>query len=565
MIRNGSPTRQDRAVSVAVTHVLAIGITTILIVGLLTAAGGLAKDEQEQSAREQLRMVGSSMASQIEHADALGRRGANVSVREDFEGTVSGKSYTVDFETGSECDAATIDTDACLVLNLSNSDVSATVGVSNRSAVTFEHLGSGTVRIVSEPGGTAGDAPYDPTVLEQVGVGGSVYDLPPGTGSLAELNKPPVAKFTVDPESPQYGETIILNASKSSDPEANISKYIWNFTGGPDAGKFNQTTENDTIAVPTGEIPDIDTLGAGRYTVELTVVDPAGNKGRTSEFVKVAGLVYGGDAMAADVDDDDSPQSVKFHLVNKHSKTAHVTETYINPEDDTIDGLREDIGDYGYHEISIMDSSLDSGSRLGYADSNYGFDVFEGGKVIVFDESNSYDIPHISSGEAPQVYFMKFQNALNMTGKPIETAFRYYVDEGGEKVYYSTQFNMTPGSPYVSGLSPSTYEQCWRAGSSGHKIQANFENVDDSDSVAAEVMVASGKLDTYDWTDSSTPGYIDPESPQSNGKVKVTGDLNGVSVPNPEYLVVEVTVWNDRGSKTKRFFIEVQPSGGSCS
>ncbi|MFW5905804.1 MAG: DUF7266 family protein, partial [archaeon] len=74
MIRNGSPTRQDRAVSVAVTHVLAIGITTILIVGLLTAAGGLAKDEQEQSAREQLRMVGSSMASQIEHADALGRR-----------------------------------------------------------------------------------------------------------------------------------------------------------------------------------------------------------------------------------------------------------------------------------------------------------------------------------------------------------------------------------------------------------------------------------------------------------------------------------------------------------
>ncbi|MFT4963243.1 MAG: hypothetical protein ACI9PP_000509, partial [Halobacteriales archaeon] len=231
MIRNDPPNRRDdRAVSVAVTHVLAIGITTILIVGLLTAAGGLAQDEQERSAREQLRMIGASMANQIEQADDLGRRGANVSVREDFQGTISGKSYTVSLENGSECDAATIDTDTCLILDLSTSDVSTTVGVSNRSPVTFEHLGSGTVRIVSEPGGAAGEAPYDPNIIEQIGVGGEVYDLPPGTGSMAELNKPPIARFTVDPSNPQYWDIIILNASGSTDPEANISKYIWNFT-----------------------------------------------------------------------------------------------------------------------------------------------------------------------------------------------------------------------------------------------------------------------------------------------------------------------------------------------
>jgi hypothetical protein len=155
--------------------------------------------------------------------------------------------------------------------------------------------------------------------------------------------------------------------------------------------------------------------------------------------------------------------------------------------------------------------------------------------------------------------------SFNMTGKPVETAFRYYVDEGGEEVYYSTQFNMTPGSPYVSGLSPSTYEQCWRAGSSGHKIQAEFENVDETDSVSAEVLVASGKLGTYDWSDAGTTGFIDPESPQSNGKVKITGNLGGVTVPNPEYLVVEVTIWNEHGSKTKRFYIEVVPTGMTCN
>jgi len=565
MIRNDSPTRQDdRAVSVAVTHVLAIGITTILIVGLLTAAGGLAEDEQERSAREQLQMIGSSMANGIEQADDLGRQGANVSVRKEFEGTVSGKSYTVDFETGSECDAATIDSEACLVLDLSNSDVSATVGVSNRSAVTFEHLGSGTVRIVSEPGGTVGDAPYDPTILEQIGVGGSVYDLPPGTGSLAELNKPPIARFTIDPGAPQYNDTIILNASGSSDPEANISKYIWNFTGGPNAGLFNQTTENATIAVPTGDVPGVSTLKAGRYTVELSVVDPVGNKGESSEFVKISGLEYLGDAKAGDFAKDGDPQGVNFTLENKHSNVVHVTEVYVNPKEDPISGDINELSDGrfgdGMHEVVINDS-IDS-EILGYFDQS-GIEIVEGGAIIKKYEWDDYpDIPEIDGEKQAIMYFKEFRNGddFTMAGISTEVSIRYYVDPiGSDKVYYSTQINMTPESPYLDRDNPSTFNQHWNDGSGGHTIKARFDNLENNPDAEAEVLVASGELGRYDWKDDTASPHL--EDPQTTGGnlVKVKADLTSVTLTEPEYIVVEVRVDNDNGTQVRRYYIEIVP------
>jgi hypothetical protein len=576
MIRNDPPNRRDdRAVSVAVTHVLAIGITTILIVGLLTAAGGLAQDEQERSAREQLRMIGASMANQIEQADDLGRRGANVSVREDFQGTISGKSYTVSLENGSECDAATIDTDTCLILDLSTSDVSTTVGVSNRSPVTFEHLGSGTVRIVSEPGGAAGEAPYDPNIIEQIGVGGEVYDLPPGTGSMAELNKPPIARFTVDPSNPQYWDIIILNASGSTDPEANISKYIWNFTeeGDPDPGRFNTTTEEPTLAIPTGEYDklDVNPLDAGRYKVELTVVDPVGNKGRTSEFVKVAGLVYGGDARAKDYDSDSDPAGVYFHLINKHSNDATVTEIFINPEDDDIDSIEESESD-PYHDVVVYtetDLGTGSGSTVGYIEDDNSpghIDIFDGGRILNINETGAhvdYDwdmTPVIDPGDEDAVHFIEFQDVSTMSGKSGEAAFRYYTENSsGKNVYYSTQFDFTVDSPYLKNLNPSTYAQSWQAGSSGKQAKPRFKRINSSSHVSVRVLDTSDGLKGYDWNDTNNPPYAEFFK-ISGDMVKVNVNLQNISISEKQYIVVEVTVKNAYGSKTKRLFIEVKPN-----
>jgi len=59
----------DRGTSVAVNHVLAIGITAILISGLLLTAASILDDRQRSAARNELKTIGNRLADQIAEAD----------------------------------------------------------------------------------------------------------------------------------------------------------------------------------------------------------------------------------------------------------------------------------------------------------------------------------------------------------------------------------------------------------------------------------------------------------------------------------------------------------------
>jgi PKD repeat protein len=74
---------------------------------------------------------------------------------------------------------------------------------------------------------------------------------------------PPTAAFTVDPQTPEVGETITFNATASVDPDGKIVKWVWDF--GDETGSKEE--------VPT--ITHSYTV-AGEYTVELKVVDDHG-------------------------------------------------------------------------------------------------------------------------------------------------------------------------------------------------------------------------------------------------------------------------------------------------
>ncbi len=116
----------DRAVSTAVTHVLAIGITTILISGLLVASASLLTGEQDSAGRTQLQEIGNRVAEQVYAAsatvDETGSTPQSVTVQVDQPSRVSGYSYSVSLENGSSsaCDdpvnAPPSDPDYCLVL-----------------------------------------------------------------------------------------------------------------------------------------------------------------------------------------------------------------------------------------------------------------------------------------------------------------------------------------------------------------------------------------------------------------------------------------------------------------
>jgi len=113
----------DRAVSVAVTHVLAIGIVTILLAGLLITAGNVLDNQKRSAARGQLDTVGDRIAGEISSLERTATPGADETITLDttHPDRVSGATYTVRLrKTSADCDGPLVDDpDACLVLSTS--------------------------------------------------------------------------------------------------------------------------------------------------------------------------------------------------------------------------------------------------------------------------------------------------------------------------------------------------------------------------------------------------------------------------------------------------------------
>jgi len=161
----------DRGVSTAVTHVLAIGITTILISGLLVAAAGLLTGQQDSAGRTQLQEIGNRIAEQIyvasERVDQTESGTDSVTITVTQPARVAGYSYTATLVDGSECSGALEgppdeDPDLCLELDPDPSldvrtqripvDVEGDIGnyPGGADAVSLERDGSGEFRITVE-------------------------------------------------------------------------------------------------------------------------------------------------------------------------------------------------------------------------------------------------------------------------------------------------------------------------------------------------------------------------------------------------------------------------------
>lgn len=128
----------DRGVSIAVTHVLTIGITTILIGGLIIGAGSLLDGEQERAADRELRAVGEGLANEMVTVavTAEERELDETTVTTNHPMTVTGQSYTVlltddadDVDGACSVGDRLADEkyDACLVLDAEGEGVDAEV------------------------------------------------------------------------------------------------------------------------------------------------------------------------------------------------------------------------------------------------------------------------------------------------------------------------------------------------------------------------------------------------------------------------------------------------------
>ncbi|MFV9677446.1 MAG: PKD domain-containing protein, partial [Methanosarcinales archaeon] len=87
-------------------------------------------------------------------------------------------------------------------------------------------------------------------------------------------NQPPVANFTYSPANPIVAQTITFNASNSTDPDGNITKYEWTFG---DGHITNTTEQNITYSYAS----------AGTFTVNLTVTDDDGATNTTTKEIVI--------------------------------------------------------------------------------------------------------------------------------------------------------------------------------------------------------------------------------------------------------------------------------------
>ncbi|WP_254767770.1 DUF7266 family protein [Salinilacihabitans rarus] len=141
----------ERAVSITVTHVLTIGITTILVAGLLVGAGTMLDSERERSTERSLEIVGERLAGELSHADRLAESGDQVTITADHPRRAGNAQYTVELRDSSDCDAPLVaDGQNCLRLATIDNETETYVPVSVDVGSDSEKVQGGTVIVRSD-------------------------------------------------------------------------------------------------------------------------------------------------------------------------------------------------------------------------------------------------------------------------------------------------------------------------------------------------------------------------------------------------------------------------------
>lgn len=128
--------RPDRAVSITVNYVIVLGITAVLISGLLVGAGGYVQEQRENVVREELSVIAEQVAAGIDDADRLARAhersvvtdSRTVRVGVDLPNRVAGESYRIEVRNTSG--PGEQPTRQALTLRSSSTRVSVTLRIS---------------------------------------------------------------------------------------------------------------------------------------------------------------------------------------------------------------------------------------------------------------------------------------------------------------------------------------------------------------------------------------------------------------------------------------------------
>ncbi|MFB6125117.1 MAG: hypothetical protein ABEJ59_04075 [Halanaeroarchaeum sp.] len=137
----------DRGVSTVFGYTLNVAIATILVTGLLFAAGSVVDDQRQQAVRSELTVVGQRFTANLETADRLSRSGEDASVRLEthLPRTVAGVGYRIDVVTTGGT--------ATAVARTETPDVRVTVPIANETPVQATSVSGGPLVVVGNATG----------------------------------------------------------------------------------------------------------------------------------------------------------------------------------------------------------------------------------------------------------------------------------------------------------------------------------------------------------------------------------------------------------------------------
>lgn len=400
----------DRGISTVVSHVMSVGITTLLIISLVATATGFLEGQQHRSATQELETIGNRLAGELAAADRLARHSDGVNVTTTLPETIAGSTYSVQLQHGT-CGA--VATNTCLRLVASEYDTSTIVPVQNETELFLDSGPNG--RFVISSAGSHGTPQLERRRIEmspRVGIGQSV-GTGPNFGPGTSLSQSPIPRFVIRPGVPQTGETVDFDASGSSDPDGSITTYEWDFD---DDGSFEQTHSNPT-AFYTFTSP-------GSHNVTLRVTDNAGLGNELTREIDVSGLEYNGDMTQAAT----NPQAVTFTVTNRHAEPIEIERILIDPADDSSDALYEDVtGDY--HEIEI--DSPPGGGFEGHVDWSSPIGIPEDGRIVNVNtdgDSNGGLVTVAASGGTARITVRNFTNGpAAVAGEQFAFGVRYRI------------------------------------------------------------------------------------------------------------------------------------------
>ena len=134
----------ERGVSPVLGYVLTLGISTLLVSGLLIAAGGFVDTQRERTTESELQVIGQQVSADIAAADRLHRTdgATDVVIRRELPDSVVGSEYTVFVRSDDDGP-----TDAYLRLTTVRPNVTVEVGVANETNVANSAVGGGEIEI----------------------------------------------------------------------------------------------------------------------------------------------------------------------------------------------------------------------------------------------------------------------------------------------------------------------------------------------------------------------------------------------------------------------------------